>query len=322
MNELISIIVPVYKVEKYLNRCIDSILNQTYTNFECILVDDGSPDNCPTICDEYAKIDSRIKVIHKSNGGLSSARNAGLDICQGEYICFIDSDDWVSPLYLEKLYINLKKSHAQIAICETLSIDSDGKIIDKTYLNDVILSLNQIFLELVNSNAFVYNIVCNKLFKKDIFKKIRFTTGKLYEDFIIIHSIYACCSSIVTIHQGLYFYVHRYDSITHQTKKIKNYVDHIYGYIDRIKVFNQLNYNYLNKNNYNGCWHDYELLLKNSSYEDFKNVYPAIKKDIRKIAMIIICLYEKKIRGKIYIFIITFFPKFGKNLFMKEKCYE
>ena len=115
---LVSIIVPIYKVEPYLRRCLDSIVNQSYTNLEIILVDDGSPDNCPQICDEYASKDNRIKVIHKKNGGLSDARNAGLDICKGEYISFVDSDDWVDEKYIETLLDLAIKENVDIAIGE------------------------------------------------------------------------------------------------------------------------------------------------------------------------------------------------------------
>ena len=114
---MISIIVPVYKVEKYLDRCIESVLAQTYTDFELILVDDGSPDNCPAMCDAWAEKDSRIRVIHKPNGGLSSARNAGLDIMKGEYVTFIDSDDTVLPNYLERLLTALTVNSADVSVC-------------------------------------------------------------------------------------------------------------------------------------------------------------------------------------------------------------
>ena len=117
---LVSIIVPIYKVEPYLRRCLNSIVNQTYTNLEIILVDDGSPDGCPQICDEYAAKDKRIVVIHKKNGGLSDARNTGLDICKGEYISFVDSDDWVDEGYIEKLLSFTQKENADIAIGENI----------------------------------------------------------------------------------------------------------------------------------------------------------------------------------------------------------
>ena len=115
MKPLVSIIVPIYKVEPYLRRCLDSIVNQTYTNLEIILVDDGSPDGCPQICDEYAAKDNRRVVIHKENGGLSDARNAGLDSCKGEYVSFVDSDDWVDEKYIEILLNLATKENADVA---------------------------------------------------------------------------------------------------------------------------------------------------------------------------------------------------------------
>ena len=115
---LITVIIPIYKVEKYLPKCLDSVLAQTYSNLEIILVDDGSPDNCGAICDEYAARDSRIRVIHKENGGLSSARNSGIDICRGKYISFIDSDDFVSPYFIEMLYRGVHDFNCEIATVE------------------------------------------------------------------------------------------------------------------------------------------------------------------------------------------------------------
>ena len=130
LNELISVIVPVFKVEAYLAKCIESIRCQTYSNFELILVDDGSPDGSPQICDDYAAVDDRIRVIHKNNRGLSSARNAGLDIAQGEFICFIDSDDYIKPEYLETLLTLQRKNNADLVICEYDYVEKNGNVYD------------------------------------------------------------------------------------------------------------------------------------------------------------------------------------------------
>ena len=127
MSPKISIIVPVYKVEPYIHKCIDSILNQTFKEFELILVDDGSPDNCGNICDEYAKKDNRVRVIHKENGGISSARNIGLDVSNGEYIGFVDSDDYIKLDMYERLYNSCKVNNADISIIGTIEVDENGK---------------------------------------------------------------------------------------------------------------------------------------------------------------------------------------------------
>ena len=132
MNELISVIVPVYKVEPYLRRCIDSIISQTYHNLEIILVDDGSPDNCGAICDEYAEKDTRVRVIHKSNGGLSDARNAGLDIMTGDYVAFVDSDDWIDKQHLSSMYA-LVNGGADIAVSDVRRILTDETEICRSY---------------------------------------------------------------------------------------------------------------------------------------------------------------------------------------------
>ena len=133
-DELITVIVPVYKVEKYLDRCVQSIVDQTYTNLEIILVDDGSPDNCPKMCDEWAKKDKRIKVIHKQNGGLSDARNAGLEKAKGKYVGFVDSDDYISPIMYEKLYKCIIDNQADMAMCGFSTVDEKGKV---TYINEL-----------------------------------------------------------------------------------------------------------------------------------------------------------------------------------------
>ena len=131
MEELISIIVPIYKTEKYLDRCIKSIINQTYKNLEVILVDDGSPDRCGVICDKWAQKDKRIKVIHKENGGVSDSRNAGLDIANGEYIGFVDSDDYIHKDFIKILYNLCKENNSDISVCETFKTDKDEDINNK-----------------------------------------------------------------------------------------------------------------------------------------------------------------------------------------------
>ena len=126
--DLISVIVPVYKVEQYLDECIQSIVNQTYTNLEIILVDDGSPDNCPQICDEWAKKDSRIRVLHNKNNGVSAARNAGLTIAKGQYIGFVDSDDYIAADMYESLMVGIKQGNKKISCCLVNHVYEDGVI--------------------------------------------------------------------------------------------------------------------------------------------------------------------------------------------------
>lgn len=205
----LSIIVPVYNVEPYLRRCVDSILNQTFTDFELILVDDGSPDGCPSICDEYVEADNRIKVIHKKNGGLSDARNAGLDIAQGDFIGFVDSDDSISPEMYQRLMDFQVKTDADIVACGVLNLDQGGEVIG--HWPD--LAENQVY----GKKDFISNFypdvrrnimpsVANKIFKRGIFHSIRFPIGKIYEDAQIRLKIYDLCETIAVCHEPLYYY--------------------------------------------------------------------------------------------------------------------
>ena len=162
---LISVVVPIYNVEKYLNRCVDSILNQTFTDFELILVDDGSPDNCGKICDEYAEKDNRVRVIHKPNGGLSDARNAGIEWAlknsDSEWITFIDSDDWVHPNYLEFLLQAAEKNNTSVSICGFVRTENKSDF-PKYSFESKVYSNEDFWIE-KNVNAV---IACAKLYKK------------------------------------------------------------------------------------------------------------------------------------------------------------
>ncbi len=174
----ISVIVPVYKVEKYLRRCVDSILSQSFTDFELLLTDDGSPDNCPAICDNYAAKDSRVRVIHKENGGLSSARNAALNICEGKYICFVDSDDYISPDMFEKLLSAAKNNDCEVAICGQFT-ERDGQIsIDEPKVEQLLIFDSDKAIEKLIEDKIINNYVWDKIYKKYLFDGVRFPDGR------------------------------------------------------------------------------------------------------------------------------------------------
>lgn len=221
---LISIIVPIYKVEKYLKECVDSILAQTYQNFELILVDDGSPDSCPAMCDEFAKQDSRVVVIHKENGGLSDARNAGLDIAKGEYIGFVDGDDYISPRMYETLINRILSDKSDFAVCEHARVDDLGKIIEfpksQQKVNRKYYSPDEFISELFICNG-AYVVAWNKLYRKDIFAKLRFPFGKQHEDEFIIHHVIAQCKRISYVGDVLYYYLQREESIMSQSFNVR-----------------------------------------------------------------------------------------------------
>ncbi|MBQ0108398.1 MAG: glycosyltransferase family 2 protein, partial [Phascolarctobacterium sp.] len=177
---MLSVIVPVYKVEKYLPKCVDSIINQTYKDLEIILVDDGSPDNCPAICDEYAKKDSRIKVIHQENGGLCSARNTGIENAEGDFISFIDSDDWIEINMFEEALDYLHKHDLDVVCCDTKVIKGNREIFRPRYRTNMIFNgqegLNEILAGTLDNSA------CNKIYKRICIGNVRFPLGRHYED--------------------------------------------------------------------------------------------------------------------------------------------
>ena len=209
MNPQISIIVPVYKVEPYIRRCVDSILSQTFTDFELILVDDGSPDGCPAICDEYAQKDDRIRVIHKKNGGLSDARNAGLDIAIGEFIGFIDSDDWVASNMYEIMLSEISKNNADIVVCGINYTDNNELIRSTQYnIENNIVYYRHDFIDNFYCYArnYIFTSVCNKLIKSNFFSKVRFPVGHIYEDEYVLLDLLDLSSKVVVCKENLYFY--------------------------------------------------------------------------------------------------------------------
>lgn len=210
---LISVIVPVYKVEPYIHRCVDSILNQTFTDFELILVDDGSPDNCGAICDEYAEKDKRITVIHQKNGGLSAARNAGLDYIfansESEWVTFIDSDDYVHQNYLKELYEACIKNNVSLSVCDFLRFTKTG-FCEKTLCENIVCAPEYAW---TNDNLDTV-IACAKMYNKALFLDIRYPIGRLHEDEFTTYKILFQCSKIAFLNKQLYFYFQNENGIT------------------------------------------------------------------------------------------------------------
>lgn len=235
----ISVIVPVYNVEEYLKRCVDSILAQTFTDFELLLVDDGSTDSSGKICDEYAKEDSRIKVFHKENGGLSSARNYGIEQATSPYIGFIDSDDYIECDMYEILYKNIVAEDAQMSMCSLYDIynGKPRKVIESpSYMCvDVPTAIKIVMEAKINS---VYAV--NKLYKRELFSEIRYPVERIAEDAFVIIELLLNCKKIAITTQQKYYYVHRQNSITTSQFKQKD--------LDVIDAYHK-NYDLI-KNNY------------------------------------------------------------------------
>ncbi len=212
----VSIIVPIYKVEKYIYRCVDSILQQTYSNLEIILVNDGSPDNCGEIADHYQEKDARVKVIHKKNGGLSDARNKGMELVTGEFTMFVDSDDWIDQNMIKTMVnsgLNFKADIVQTAFYYAYD---DKLLLDNRYDQEsdlpVLLDNKALMYELVK-NEKVKNFAWGKLYKTKFIKNIPFETGVLFEDVFWAHQVMHQVDSYLILHEPLFYYYQRDDSI-------------------------------------------------------------------------------------------------------------
>ncbi len=223
MDELVSIIVPVYKTERYLNRCVNSILNQDYSGIEVILVDDGSPDKSGQLCDDISARDKRVLVIHKKNGGLSSARNAGIDVANGKYICFVDSDDYVEKDYVSTLINMIKRHDADLAKINYKEVTTDNyseesvNVVEKVYSGD---EVEKAFLELRVDSACVF------MYKKNVIENIRFPLGKTSEDIPFNFEVFQKATRFVYSPQIKYYYWHNPESISNGAVD-KNYFNYL-----------------------------------------------------------------------------------------------
>lgn len=218
----ISIIVPVYNVERYLDNCISSILEQSFTDFELIIVNDGSKDNSGRICDEYKDRDFRIKVIHQENSGLSAARNAGIQASQGTYITFIDSDDFIHSNMVAILYNNMMGNNADISICD-YHLVYEGKEIPKDFGDNNLKVYNNIegVKKIVEKSEASMIIACSKLYRRSLFDDICYPVGKYHEDEFVTYKLFYKSTKIVVTDAKLYYYLKRSNSITGSTYSIK-----------------------------------------------------------------------------------------------------
>lgn len=235
-HPLVSIIIPIYKVEPYLQRCLNSIISQTYTNLEIILVDDGSPDGCPKICDEYARKDNRIIVIHKENGGLSDARNAGLDICKGDYVSFVDGDDWINDCYIENLLLTAVTNNADITVAYCKYISEVSQYSEKKFpLNPGKKSYDEVLREIFERQNPSFVAACIKLFNHNLISQFRFSKDKIHEDEYLNYQWFYKAKKTVYEPNSVYYYFLHADSITGKQSKY-----------EKIEILNQ-QYSFFNQ---------------------------------------------------------------------------
>lgn len=274
----ISIIVPVYKVEQYLRQCIESIINQTYQNIEIILVDDGSPDKCPAICDEFAILDKRIRVVHKINGGLSDARNAGLEIATGDYIGFVDSDDWISPTMYEELISVAIEYGADISCCGYNRIDNNSVLESKLFGDKRKVSGIDLLRDIFCRNGDNV-VVWNKIYNVNLFKNLRFPVGEIHEDNFILCSTIGRANVVAYTGTIGYYYRFRPDSIMNALT-VEGHIAPISKFLQETKVFIVKNYPELYEDY---CCYDvintmYLLQFFDAGREEAPQIYKILKK--------------------------------------------
>lgn len=227
-QSLVSVIIPVYKVERFICRCIDSVIGQAYKNLEIILVDDGSPDRCGEICDDYAKKDKRIRVIHQKNQGLSAARNAGLEIAAGQWLYFLDSDDYISAPAIEKMVSAAEKGHYDIVIAGYYIITSDKKTVSRSENWEKTDDLTEICRKILLNE--LPNFVCGKLYKRGLWKNVRFPLHQLVEDMYVNGELFFTAESACVIPDPLYFYSRENENSLSRGSDVSNYIKMKQGY--------------------------------------------------------------------------------------------
>ena len=302
---LISVVVPIYKVEAYLIRCIESIIGQTYRNIEIILVDDGSPDSCPSICDKYRNQDNRIIVIHQENCGLSGARNNGIAIAKGKFISFIDSDDYVHPYYIEQLYLTLLKSNKKISACSyTHNAEEFSDSLTNDYKN---YSAPEAITEILIERDFQPS-AWGKLYSIDLFQSIAFPPGKIFEDYYTAPRLLHLAGGLAYVNSKLYFYNNNNESITKSSFNLKQmqyfevassvneFIKENYPSLTCHALNRDVNvavayYKKMAKDHYTNVEHKREVVrvIRSNCFGFMKSDYPKTK----KVAAIIITLFPK-----------------------------
>lgn len=322
-NELISIIVPIYNVEKYLEKCVNSILNQTFKNIEILLIDDGSIDNSAVICDNFKKLDKRVKVFHKKNSGLSETRNFGIKKAKGKYLSFIDADDFIENEMLEKLYIAIKRNKSDIACC--------GKSLDYKK-NNILINNKKNFT--INSKEALEKLLlkddldssaCDKLFDISLFKDVFFPLGHYYEDIATVYKLLLKSNKITHIDYVGYHYVNRNNSISNE-KFNKKHFDFLYYtkvmIDDIINIFPDLE-NQANSFYYLELISTLRRIKCSTNFSTYKEEYEIIKKEYNKIFYDFLknkyINYFKKIMGILIRFNLYHITEFLYNMISKKK---
>lgn len=239
-KNMVSIIIPIYKVEKYLNQCMTSIIHQTYFNLDIIMVDDGSPDLCPELCEQWRKRDARIQVIHKNNSGLSDARNAGLRLAKGKFVMFVDSDDWISFNMVEHMVEAIERNEADMVVCQFVNVFPNGHM-NQNYCGQVGQKIidREKALQLLAEDRQITNHVWRKLYKKELIPVDIFPKGKNFEDIMVMPILVGKCKKIVYMDEPLYFYRQNAEGIVN-SRTVQNIQDNYDAVIEACNVIKEI----------------------------------------------------------------------------------
>ena len=291
---MISVIVPVYKVENYIDKCVRSLLMQTYKDYEVILVDDGSPDNCPLICDRYADENDRVRTLHKKNGGLSDARNYGVTHAKGEFVTFVDSDDFVDVEYLETLYGLLKKNECDVAVTGIETFSNNISNIKNDNIKEFVYTKQEALEKMLYQNT-LDTSACAMLIPTEIVRRFPFPVGKYHEDEFTTYKYYSSVERVAVTTKKQYFYLQRNGSIMHVFGKSS--MDELDA-ADNLVEYCKQNYSNLVAAAESKKFSDYcQVLLSNPSIKkECPDVYNRIHLYLKKKSMQI--LFDKKCRRK------------------------
>lgn len=319
-EELISVIVPVYNVKKYINRCVDSIIHQSYKNLEIILVDDGSTDGSGFLCDNYKQVDSRIKVIHKENGGLSDARNAGLEIAVGKYVTFVDSDDWIRKDYAKLLLEAAQYGNTKISACAYIKTDKSIEQYEYRKIEDISKYVETWQIEEAYRHLFLYKKIdssaCAKLYERILFCDISFPKGKLYEDQFVVYKLFHLSQAVTYVDQEMYFYFNRADSIQNESFTIRK-MDELEANLECVTFINS-RYPQLNEavtcKLVSSCFHIFFAIDDPQKWENEKKKLKKIIKRYRRKMII-----GKDVNKKVHFGCLCTYLGFGVTKWIYER---
>ena len=319
MSEKISVIIPVYNVEKYLKQCLESILEQTYKNLEIILIDDGTKDSSGVICDDYAKKDNRIKVIHQKNMGLSGARNTGLKNSTGNLITFVDSDDFIDNKMFETMLLSIKENDADIVECGTIFCDENGNYIKDNTLNEVKIYKNEYQIKELLMNKDITTTSWGKLYKKKLFINFEFPMGKYHEDAFTTYKLLHLSKKTIILNRGFYHYRQVNGSIMNSNFSLKH-LDAIEAAIERSKFIEKYYPKYKRYDYANivySCCKVYERIILSNFYD--KKIIKNLQKLIRKYLIYFLIYSKSKKYTKVFSVVCFFNMNVCKKIYKKLK---